>query len=73
LHKLYDKAAEMKDNHLCKFLEDEFIVEQYQALKDLCDLFTQVKRCGDNLGLQILDTTILNKFSDPKFSAHSGK
>ncbi|KAB7503685.1 Ferritin heavy chain A [Armadillidium nasatum] len=34
------------DSHLTKYLEDEFLEEQVQAIKELGDYVTQIKRAG---------------------------
>lgn len=38
------------DPHLTDFLEEHFLQEQVQAIKELSDYIVQLKRCGPGLG-----------------------
>jgi len=38
------------DSHLEDYLEDVFLSEQVDSIKQIGDLITQAKRCGDGLG-----------------------
>ena len=53
------KASESKgDAHLCDFLEAEYLAEQVEAIKEIGDMITKIKRAGDGLGLHIMDKEI---------------
>merc|ERR1711915_759492 len=53
------KASENKgDAHLCDFLEAEYLAEQVEAIKEIGDMITKIKRAGDGLGLHIMDKEI---------------
>jgi len=45
---LHSTASNANDPHLTKFLEDEYLEEQVQAIKQLGDMITQLKRAGPN-------------------------
>ncbi|XP_075234990.1 soma ferritin-like [Lycorma delicatula] len=59
-------AAENNDHHLNDFLCGEFLIEQYQGIKDLADLLSRVKRAGPNCGLIIIDGELLKKYGNKK-------
>ena len=45
------KQAEIDgDNHLCDYIEGEFLDEQVKAEKELADYITNIMRCGPGLG-----------------------
>jgi len=52
LHKSADGHV---DPHLCDYLESEFLNEQVEAIKELSDLLTKMKRAGPGLGEHIID------------------
>jgi len=52
LHKATDTKS---DAQLTDFLEGEFLKEQVEAIKEISDLITRMKRAGDGLGLHIID------------------
>jgi len=53
---MHAKASELDDPHLCKFLDDEFLNEQVQSIKQLGDMITRLKRAGPNgLGEYMFD------------------
>ncbi len=52
---LHGTASEKNDAHLCDFLESHFLGEQVEAIKELSDLVTKMKRAGDGLGTHIID------------------
>ena len=55
LHKV---AAGAEDAHLCDFLESEYLTEQVEAIKEIGDWVTRIKRAGDGLGLHTIDQEI---------------
>jgi len=55
LLKLHKVAGDNNDPHLCDFLEEEFLEEQVKAEKDLADKITNLKRCGEGLGVFLFD------------------
>jgi len=52
---MHKAADEFHDAQLTDFLEGEFLKEQVEAIKEIGDLITKMKRAGDGLGLQIID------------------
>ena len=53
---MHAKAGELGDQHLCKFLDDEFLDEQVQSIKELADMCTRLKRAGPtDLGEYLFD------------------
>merc|ERR1712018_122170 len=48
-------AEKHGDDHLADFMEDEFLAAQVNAIKDLSDKITQLKRAGEGLGEYVLD------------------
>ncbi len=52
---LHGVASDNNDAHLCDFLESNFLNEQVDAIKELSDLVTKMKRAGDGLGVHIID------------------
>lgn len=56
LLKLHSLADEQNDPHLADFIEEEFLDDQVETLKELADLITQLDRCGnEGLGLYLFD------------------
>lgn len=56
LLKLHALADESDDPHLADFIEEEFLDDQVESLKELADLITQLDRCGnEGLGLYLFD------------------
>ena len=51
-------ASNRGDPHLCDFLETHYLDEQVQAIKELSDWITKIKRAGDGLGIHIVDKEI---------------
>jgi len=52
---MHKAADEFHDAQLTDFLEGEFLKEQVEAIKEIGDLITKMKRAGDRFGLQIID------------------
>jgi len=52
---LHAKASEHDDSQLTDFLEGEFLKEQVEAIKEVGDLITKMKRAGPGLGLHVID------------------
>jgi len=52
---LHGLASNHNDPHLTNFLEEEFLDEQVDAIKDLGDKITQLKRAGSGLGEYLFD------------------
>merc|ERR1712121_22932 len=46
------------DAHLCDFIESEFLDEQVNAIKELSDWITKMKRAGPGLGYHLIDQEI---------------
>jgi ferritin heavy chain len=56
LLKLHALASSLDDPHLSDFIEEEFLEDQVEGLKELAELLTRLERCGcDGLGLHIFD------------------
>ena len=56
LLKLHNLADESGDPHLADFIEEEFLDDQVESLKEIADMITQLDRCGnDGLGLYLFD------------------
>ena len=58
IHKV---ASDLGDAHLCDFLESQYLSEQVDAIKEIGDLVTKIKRAGDGLGLLIIDKEIMSE------------
>merc|ERR1711962_833043 len=52
MHKV---AAGHEDAQMTDFIEGTFLKEQVEAIKEIGDLITQMKKAGDGLGLHIID------------------
>merc|ERR1712180_5181 len=52
MHKV---AAGHEDAQMTDFIEGTFLKEQVEAIKEIGDLITQMKKAGDGLGLYIID------------------
>merc|ERR1712014_436357 len=48
-------AGDHGDAQMTDFLESEYLNEQVEAIKEVADLITKMKRAGDGLGLHIID------------------
>ena len=47
---------------MCDFIESEYLEEQVEAIKQVSDMLTQVKRCGgDGVGLWLFDKSLDEK------------
>lgn len=56
LLKLHALADETNDPHLADFIEEQFLDDQVESLKEIADLITQLDRCGnEGLGLYLFD------------------
>ena len=49
------------DANLCDFLESEFLQEQVDAIKEISDHVTNLKRVGEGLGVFIFDKGLSEK------------
>merc|ERR1711909_189459 len=49
----------VNDAQFTDFLEGEFLKEQVEAIKEIGDLITRMKRAGDGLGLHLVDKELL--------------
>lgn len=52
---LHAVASKHNDVHLADYLESEFLNEQVEAIKDIGDKITQLKRAGSGLGEHLFD------------------
>ena len=55
LLKLHEVASANNDPQFTDFLEGEFLKEQVDSEKELADKITQLKRCGEGLGVYLFD------------------
>jgi ferritin heavy chain len=55
---LHGLANKHEDAHLADFLEEHFLDEQVEAIKELGDLITKAKRAGPGLGEYLFDKDI---------------
>lgn len=56
---LHAKSSEVNDPHLTNFLEEKFLDEQVQSIKELGDLITKMNRAGSGLGQHLIDQELL--------------
>merc|ERR1711955_149606 len=52
---MHKTAGDHGDGQMTDFLEGEFLKEQVEAIKEIADLVTKMKRAGDGVGLHIID------------------
>merc|ERR1712189_40824 len=52
---MHKAADDLHDAQFTDFLEGEYLKEQVEAIKEIADLVTKMKRAGDGLGLHIID------------------
>merc|ERR1711915_779674 len=56
MHKMADSHG---DAQMADYLEGTYLKEQVEAIKEIADLVTKMKRAGDGLGLHIIDKELL--------------
>merc|ERR1711993_160922 len=56
---MHKSAGDKNDAQFTDFLEGEFLKEQVEAIKEIGDLITRMKRAGDGLGLHLVDKELL--------------
>jgi len=52
MHSIADAA---NDSQMCDYIEGNFLNEQVDAIKDLADKITNLKRVGEGLGVYLFD------------------
>merc|ERR1711988_197572 len=52
---MHQVASTHNDAQFTDFLEGEYLKEQVEAIKEIVDLLTKMKRAGDGLGLHVID------------------
>merc|ERR1711955_137125 len=52
---MHKTAGDNNDAQMTDFLEGTYLGEQVEAIKEIADLITKMKRAGDGLGLHIID------------------
>merc|ERR1712080_344195 len=57
---MHKSADGNNDAQMTDFLEGTFLNEQVEAIKEIADLVTKMKRAGDGLGLHIIDKELLS-------------
>jgi len=55
LLRLHDVASSKNDSQMCDWIESNFLTEQVEAIKELGDHVTNLKRVGTGLGEYIFD------------------
>lgn len=60
LLKLHGIANGNADAQMCDFLESHFLTEQVEAIKQLADHITNIKRVGPGLGEYLFDKKTLS-------------
>ncbi|XP_044728340.1 soma ferritin [Chrysoperla carnea] len=58
---LHRVATTHNDANFCDFLETEFLQEQVDAIKEIADNVTQLKRVGEGLGVFVFDKELQKK------------
>lgn len=58
---LHGIASGHNDANLCDFLETEFLQEQVDAIKEIADHVTNLKRVGEGLGVFVFDKELSEK------------
>nr|AGN29618.1 ferritin heavy subunit [Acartia pacifica] len=59
---LHAVAGEKNDPHLCDFLEEHYLAEQVEAIKEVSDMVTKLRRFGEShVGVHILDKELESK------------
>merc|ERR1711964_711606 len=56
MHKM---AGSQSDAQLTDYIEGTYLKEQVEAIKEIGDLVTKMKRAGDGLGLHVIDKELL--------------
>merc|ERR1712098_962312 len=56
MHKMADSHG---DSQMTDFIEGTFLKEQVEAIKEIGNLITKMKRAGDGLGLHLIDQELL--------------
>merc|ERR1712215_295019 len=59
---LHEVAEDKKDGHLVDFLEEHFLEEQVDSIKDLADLLTRCEMAGEGIGVLFIDQELKKKF-----------
>merc|ERR1711926_31185 len=52
---MHRTASDNNDGQMTDFLEGEFLKEQVEAIKEIGNLVTKMKRAGDGVGLYMID------------------
>jgi len=61
---LHGVANSHNDPQMCDFIENHFLTEQTEAIKQLGEYITQLKRCGGGLGEYLFDKHTMNGDDD---------
>jgi len=60
---LHAVAGSHNDAQMCDFIEANYLTEQVEAIKQLADYVTNLKRCGQGLGEYLFDKQTLGSSS----------
>jgi len=60
LLELHTVAARNNDPHMTDFIEEEFLKEQVESIKQISEYITNLKRVGSGLGEYMFDKETLN-------------
>jgi Ferritin-like domain. len=55
LLKVHKIGTAHEDANLCDFLESEYLQEQVDSIKEIADHLTNIRRCGEGLGVFVFD------------------
>merc|ERR1712200_341326 len=58
---MHKSAGDKNDAQFTDFLEGEFLKDPVEAIKEIGDLITRMKRAGDGLGLHLVDKELLGQ------------
>ena len=61
---IHAQASEHNDANFCDFLESEYLNEQVDAIKEIADHVTNLKRVGDGLGVFVFDQKLQQQQND---------
>lgn len=60
---LHAVGAMHNDANFCDFIENEFLQEQVDAIKEIGDHVTNLKRVGEGLGVYMFDKELVKEDS----------
>lgn len=64
-------ASSKGDANLSDFIESEYLQNQVDSIKELSDMYTQLSRVGEGVGVFIMDRELLEAMQDSSKSNNS--